>query len=356
MSVTIQINLYVLLIHMRHHHKSNYKIYLVITNHQETHREQHFVQYNFDNHINHTEYKTAGTNMQFNFHLYIMVVITIHLNRSSMNAEAKLVLSLILNGGVLPTNEGYDCNEQDSQLIDSAIGSDSGDDDDDDRRRRRRHLSTYPARCKNLCLGYAPRTCRVTGCMGYRRRSLSQETTSVAPVSYLRSSVPQPRQLDDDSDDAAICAAGLLDLNTKLDQLIPQLSTSCQSVVQNHRTVSCFDDVRFASVSSFTLWNADTDTVIQANLQNNTSFCYTNRTLNIEAVANACVDEINMSIQGPVSRSREIESLPPYSIFGNVDSYNFTGRILPVGTYTVRTTLEGSLTPISRVTFSVRTC
>jgi hypothetical protein len=77
--------------------------------------------------------------------------------------------------------------------------------------------------------------------------------------------------------------------------------------------------------------------------------------LNIEAVANACVEEMDMSIQGPVSRSREIESSPPYSIFGNV-GHNFTGRVLPVGTYTVRTTLEGSLTPTSRVTFVVKNC
>jgi hypothetical protein len=276
--------------------------------------------------------------------------------------EAKLVMTVLFNGGVLPTRDGYDCNDDDTQLIVATIGTENsgdgdGDEDDEDDRRR---LKTYSSRCKNACLFYKRNSCHATGCSGYRRRSLHQEEENalVPPSHHLRSSSSQQRQLDDDDDDndAAICARGMVDLNTKLDQLLPQLSTSCRHVVQNQRTVSCFDDVRFATINSFTLWDADTDTIVQENIQNNTSFCYTNSNLNVEAVANACVEDMDMSIRGPVSRFREIESLPPYSIFGNVDSHNFTGRKLPVGTYTVRTTLEGSLTPSSRVTFTVKNC
>jgi hypothetical protein len=292
--------------------------------------------------------------MQFVILLYVVVVMTISLQRSS-TVEAKLVMTVLFNGGVLPTNEGFDCNDHDSHLITTAIGTEGDDDDDDEDEDDRRHLKSYPSKCTNACLHYAPRSCRSAGCSGYRRRSL-QNVEDISS-SHLRSSSLKQRQLDDDDDDAAICADGMAALNTKLDELLPQLSSGCQYVVQNLRTVSCFDDVRYATINGFALWNADTDTIVQADIKNNTSFCYTNSNLNIEAVANACVEEMDMSIKGPVSRSREIESLPPYSIFGNVvESYNFSGRKLPVGTYTVRTTLEGSLTPSSRVTFTVKNC
>ena len=253
-------------------------------------------------------------------------------------------MTVILNGGVLPTVEGYDCNENDSQLITTTIGAD--DDDEDDGRR----LMTYSKRCRDACKFYAAKTCRTTGCVGYRRRKLQKSKRAIRMLAN--------RKLDetDDGDDEAICASGITALNTDLDNLLPQLSEGCRLVVQNKRAVSCFDDVRYATVKSFTLWNADTDTIVQDNIQNNTSFCYTNRTMNIEAVTNACVEEIDLNMKGPVSRSREIESSGPYSIFGNVGDDDFLGRVLPVGTYTVRSTLDGSLTPTSRVTFMVKRC
>ena len=258
--------------------------------------------------------------------------------------DGKLIMTVILNGGVLPTVEGYDCNENDSQLITTTIGAD--DDDEDDGRR----LMTYSKRCRDACKFYAAKTCRTTGCVGYRRRKLQKSKRAIRMLAN--------RKLDEteNGDDEAICAGGMAALNSDLDNLLPQLSEGCRSVVQNMRAVSCFDDVRFALVESFSLWNADTDTIVQANIQNNTSFCYTNSTMNIEAVTNACVDEMDLSIKGPVSQLHNIESSGPFSIFGHEGENDFLGRNLPVGTYTIQSTLYGSLTPTSKVTFMVKNC
>lgn len=279
--------------------------------------------------------------------LFYVTVVTFLVQQLPFAVEAKLVMSIVLNGGTLPTTEGYNCSDNDAQLIKTAIGADDDDDDDSaDEEEDDRRLRTYAKKCKDFCMFFARNTCHVTGCFGYRRRTLQENDPRANRLSAHR-------KLDDDE---AICASGITALNTDLDNLLPQLSEGCRLVVQNKRAVSCFDDVRYATVKSFTLWNADTDTIVQDNIQNNTSFCYTNRTMNIEAVTNACVEEIDLNMKGPVSRSREIESSGPYSIFGNVGDDDFLGRVLPVGTYTVRSTLDGSLTPTSRVTFMVKRC
>ena len=192
--------------------------------------------------------------------------------------DAKLVMTVIVNDGDLPTIEGYDCNEADTQLIATTIGADYDDvgrrlrvypqrciadcrgfavgtcpkpgckgfrrrnlrknesairlsairelDDGDDETGRR----LYPIYCRDYCRGYAKGTCRATNCKGYRRRNLKQKTI---------------RELDDGGDAGAICETGIATLNNDLDNLIPQLSEGCRPVVQDKLTLLCFDDVRF---------------------------------------------------------------------------------------------------------------
>ena len=267
--------------------------------------------------------------MKMSILVFFKMMITFFLLPSLV--EAKLLMSVILNGGVFPTEEGYSCNTNDALLIQNTIGT---EDDDDDRRK------LAPKKCKDQCAGLAAGSCMITGCKKYRRRTLRATTTV--------------RRLDDD-DDEARCESGLVALNKELDMLLPKLSVGCRSVVKDKRVVSCFDDVRYAKVESFNMWNADIDTIVKTNIPNNFVFCYTGSKLDIEAVANACVEEMDISIKGKINRSREIETTGPYSVFGNTGT-NFVGRILPVGTYTVKTTLEGSLTPTSQVTFTVKTC
>ena len=255
----------------------------------------------------------------------------------------------MLNKGVLPTKEGYTCTPNDSILIKNAI--DSGDDDDDDDNDdddddRRRQLKTK-AKCRDECEGIVAGSCHVTGCKGFRRQLKSKN---------LRTNrLFRKRELYDDD---AVCSFGLETLNKELNALLPKLSASCQPVVKSMREVTCFDDVRYAKIEGFNLWNADTDTIVATNFKNSTTFCYTSSNLNIEAVANACVEEVEMRLSGPVSEVEDSEDIAPYTIFGfnDGDRKNLNGRRLPIGKYTVSTKLEDSQTPISKVTFTVKKC
>lgn len=259
------------------------------------------------------------------------------------STQARLVMTVLLNNGTLPTAEGYTCTANDSLMIQKIIGSDEDEEDGEDRRSNlRKSTRKLPSYCRDACRGYVSGSCHVTGCLGYRRRKNRSLRMSTS------------RELDDE--DNVICADGLVKLNQELDFIIPKLSVNCRPVLESKRVVSCFDDVRYAAVNSFTLWDATNDSIVQTNIQNNTSFCYTNNTWNIEAVANACVEKIYIKVSGPISTSREIETTAPYSIFRNVGDTDILGRKFPVGKYTVQTKLEGSMTLTSKVTFIVKAC
>ena len=261
------------------------------------------------------------------------------------STQAKLVMKVVLNDGNLPTADGYTCTPTDSEMIKKIIGEEGDgedeeedDEEDEDDEDRKLYSATY---CRNACKGYVSGSCHVTGCAGFRRRKNR----------LLR--ISTHRKLDEDM---AICADGLIKLNRELDSVIPKLSANCRPLVETMRNVTCFDDVRYAAINSFTLWDAITDSEVQTNLQNNTSICYTNSTWNIEAVANACVEKVNVKISGRISTSRDIRTTAPYFVFPNNGETDVLGRKFPVGTYTVSTKLEGSLTPMTRVTFVVKNC
>ena len=225
-------------------------------------------------------------------------------------ALSELRMTVLLNNGVLPTPEGYSCNAKDTILIQDAI-------DDDDYKRRSLKMSTeaivyedYHRRslktrrqCRDDCRGQASGSCHEAECKGFRRQLETDQR---------KNRLSGDRKLGND----AQCSVGAKFLNRQLDSLLPQLSTGCRPVVQFNRTVTCFDDVRYAAIEGFNMWNANTDTVVLTNIQNATTFCFTNSNLNIETVANACVEKVEMTLTGPVSESGKSKDTAPYTIFG----------------------------------------
>lgn len=250
-----------------------------------------------------------------------------------------LKMTVLLNNGVLPTKEGYTCTSNDSLIIQDTL---KADDDEDDRRG----LKTK-TKCKDECKNVVRGSCHVIDCKGFRRLLESND--------QRRTRLSGKRKVYDDDTE---CDDAKQTLNARLDSLVPLLSASCQPVVKSMRELICFDDVRYARVDGFNLWNADTDTVVATNIQNSTTFCYTNSNLNVEAVANACVKEVEMRISGPVSKFEDSEDTAPYTIFGFQyrNRTNLYGRRLPIGKYTVSTNLDDSFTPKNVVTFTVQKC
>jgi hypothetical protein len=273
--------------------------------------------------------------MKFTTSFYFAVTYACSFLLSLVVSELKM--TVLLNNGVLPSQEGYNCNANDSLLIQSAIVS-----------LYNRDLQKTKAQCKDACSGYVSGSCHVTGCTGFRRQLEQQDPR--------KNRLSGNRRLNIEDD--AVCAFGIDLLNKKLDGLLPQLSTSCRPLVQSRRVVSCFDDVRYAMVEGFNIWNADTDTVLATNVQNSTSICFTKSNLNIEAIANACVKEVHMTLTGPVKDADDSKGTAPYTLFGfeSNNRKNLYGRQLPIGTYTVSSELQDSFTPTSRVTFTVKKC
>lgn len=106
------------------------------------------------------------------------------------------------------------------------------------------------------------------------------------------------------------------------------------------------------------MWNADTDTVVATNFTSGMTFCYTSRALNIEAIANACVDKVDIRLSGPVSEKEDGKDLAPYVVFGfdKNNRNNLYGEVLPVGKYTLSTEIKDSLTPTASTTFTIKKC
>ena len=243
---------------------------------------------------------------------------------------SKLKMQVLLNDGVLPTKEGYTCTPNDTLLMQNAMAYL----DEDDRRSLKTKV-----KCKDECPRVAAGSCFITGCKGFRRQ--------------LR--VSEDRKMYDNDVD---CDEGIDMLEKTLDALIPKLSEACRPVVQSKRKVTCFDDVRYAQVLGFSMWNADTDTPVATNFTKGNTFCYTSSRLNIEAIANACVREVEIKLSGPISEREDSEGTAPYTLFGFQygNRNNLYGRTLPVGTYTLTTQLDDSYTPKASTTFTVKRC
>jgi hypothetical protein len=251
---------------------------------------------------------------------------------SASSIDAKLILKIILNDGNTPDDPNIYCNNDDVQKMMHILDADEiAGVDETYYEERRRFLRSdilsnvskhgtrilpkkYPAKCQENCMGYATGTCIAKNCEGYRRDKYD-------------------RGLLNTHDQNLLCEDGLYQFNQEIDALVPHLSSSCQPIVESLRSVSCFDDVRYAQIESFTFWNADTDTIIKENVQNGASICSRNY-VNIEAVANACVEKVTFYLDGPVSTYNEVYGVGPYTVFGTKSDVDYIGTRLPVGYYT----------------------
>jgi hypothetical protein len=266
--------------------------------------------------------------------------------------DAKLIMTILLNNGVAPN--GAFCSNSDLQkmmdVLDAAEISGLGRTDYGRRLRgssnssehEARDLQKYPAKCKQNCKGYATGTCIARECLGYRRNERALTQSSIHD---------NPRELQPE------CAAGLADLNNDINVLLPQLSSSCRPIVQSSRSVTCFDDVRYAEIESFTLWNADTDTIIKEKVKNGDSFCYRDSALTIEAIPNACVETLIFWLGGPRQGYNDAWGIEgPYTMFHFNSATDYRGENFPVGCYEVGTHIPSSKMTQPTLKFRIEKC
>lgn len=207
-----------------------------------------------------------------------------------------------------------------------------------------RDLTSYSKKCASYCQGYATGCCRVSGCLGYRRqRQLLQN---------------RQRRL-------SVCAANIARVTTGLQNV--NVTSSCKKILQNSTSITCFDEVQYAMIESFALWNMETRSIIQENMPNNMTICIPNTATStprytIEAIPNACVEEVRLLMTGPNNMDLlKIRDLGPYTIFGSAtDNYGdydtMFSRRLSIGTYHLTSILPNSTYPNKQLQFYVKKC
>ena len=224
-----------------------------------------------------------------------------------------------------------------------------------------RELPSYPGRCKNYCAGYAPGTCRASGCQGYRR------SMQDGPGSEMKS-----------------CDAQLSDMHDALDDLISAndgtlLSKSCQQFIRKAaRESQCLDDVVYGEITGFTFVTATREVKIlrlrapqivtkwKKNAQNGYRIC-SSIPFNIEIEVNPCVNFVNITLTGPnnVIHTRS-DNNHPMSIFKDETTSSGTGlsrssfpngiRYLDPGSYTLTAHPDNFLYKEKSLEFRVDSC
>lgn len=142
-------------------------------------------------------------------------------------ADSTLVIRVLFNEGN-PLGNGVFCTQADEDKLEQAVRAV----EEDDRYRRLqsnimdivtdRELSSYPPKCKKSCAGYTSGYCMVADCKKYRRRGL--------------------REVGRDLDWSSDCAGRMKQLNDALNRVKSSLSSSCRTLVNAPRYMSCMTE------------------------------------------------------------------------------------------------------------------
>lgn len=203
-----------------------------------------------------------------------------------------------------------------------------------------RELPYFPRFCKQNCAGFKSGLCLATSCKGYRRNNRILEH-----VAHARS--------------LFTCSEEITEIHQQLDSLISSdsISYGCEELLRAPRNATCYEDVIFGEVKSFTFWKnlGNNDEILQTNAPNGMTIC-NSTSLNIEAVVNSCVDVVKFLLTGPNQYSHnQSEYAVPYTVFGDFNS-NFNGRTLHVGNYTLEVLPDKIAAKRKTLKFQISNC
>lgn len=121
------------------------------------------------------------------------------------------------------------------------------------------------------------------------------------------------------------------------------MSTEESIHILDESSMTCFEIIEEYSILSFNLWNADTDLILGETIEDGAVICKGLYEINIEAVTDACVDEVTFELQGPLGYMHthtELQAL--YMMFGNVGTI-IKGRTLDDGVYSLTAVPDNNL-------------
>jgi hypothetical protein len=275
---------------------------------------------------------------------------------SPTNVCADRMVRVLFNNGFNESDSGS-CNTTDDILI-NTIFTLSGYNATYGRRNLRsmndhhdeqqeRELQLWPPKCKANCAGWAPTKCRATDCVGYRRQ--------------LGAAKSPTNQRELSSGKAFSCTTQVNYLHAELNKLVTNnlVSSSCQTLLSKPRNVTCYDDVIYGVVEYFKLWTTDTapPTVVNSDYVGQ-DICKSAR-VNFEAIANACVDFMLVSVKGPKNYYAERgEYTLPFTVYGDNITVGGTlwGVKLPsLGRYELMALPDGLVEKAKNMTFNIVT-
>lgn len=136
------------------------------------------------------------------------------------------------------------------------------------------------------------------------------------------------------------------------------VSTSCQEKLET-RTLDCYkvlqdEQAGLKNIHSITLWNADSDVIIEENLINGTSICENGFQFSLEAVAGTNVKQVKFELYGLESYNyihTELEA--PFTMFAEEDR-NINGHMYQAGTYEIIVTPDDDIQRKVGLEFSIK--
>ena len=241
------------------------------------------------------------------------------------------------------------------------------------RRRNLRQLPTFPSWCAQKCVGQAKRSC-IGGhplCDGYRRleNKLPASAPAATPEDPFVPSAPAPapikESLDPKTRDLEItsCTDGVHKLNTELDKLANQVSSSCNSLIMAPRDVTCYTEIDDCTVQRIRLMNTETQLPIQENFKSGMSLCASGPAITFEAINDRCVCNVQLNLKnaaGQMIQSR-FEYFRPFVLYSNSPPnaqgvVYLWGRKLAVGAYTLEYYPDSNPGMMSTIEFNVNQC
>lgn len=258
------------------------------------------------------------------------------------DASADRMVRVLFNEGLDSATAGS-CTATDDTKINSVIAASSSNSTYIKRSLRAgewqyEERQLWPAKCRNNCLGYAPRTCRATDCVGYRRRELS-------------------------SGKSFKCEDQVEFINHELNKLVNAnlVSASCKELLMKPRKCDCYDDIIYGTVERMILWNVNPSRTIADDEFTGGDLCK-NTMVDFEPVTNQCVDILETAITGPngysfqSQRNDDDDDESVNSLFGGDDDDEPGGTLFPsLGQYTMTSVPDGFTDKAHVIHFNVVT-
>lgn len=208
-----------------------------------------------------------------------------------------------------------------------------------------------PAWCDEVCREFPFPNCRIfqVQCYDHRRQLGAMSTMEKGAQRKLQTDGYEVVEVTGPECDAK--------KNETLSALEAAVSDSGKNIItRSHLT--CHNIVDTCDVLSFNLVNADTDTLVNRNMQDGHNICNGKYNFSIKAVADKCVDVVTFRLQGPDNYDNlSTDEAVPFFLFRNTK-----GDIAPPpgplqsGQYTLTAVADGNLEREKILTFNLNDC